>query len=71
MWLYKGHTWSIYGLLLIYKYLFIPTQKNDLGNNYSPGLFLYRWLTQWFFNIALTVIVLCEHELSIDTLYLL
>lgn len=24
-----------------------------------------------FFNIALTVIVLCEHELSVDTLYLL
>lgn len=58
---FKGHMLSVYGLLLLYKHLFIPTQKNDFGNNYSQGLCLYWWIDKWFFSIALTAIVCCEH----------
>lgn len=71
VWICQGHMLSIYGLLLLYKHLFIPTQENDFGNNYSQGLCLYWWVDQWFFSITRTVIVVREHELSIDTMCLL
>lgn len=30
---------------------------------------MYSRIDQWFFSTALTVIVLCEHQLSVDTIY--